>query len=165
MLFYCISLFVGCITGQNFGCLLPIHPFDVCLAKNSPLCCAWIWADEDAMSSDDELNWGERELQGAQMSLEDKSLKDMLLSRFGSHIGTLKLEFSKKKKKGKLPKEGRKVLHEWWNVHYKWPYPTVHFLFPPASECSDGNHLLMFLVHADMYLQLFWCVQFLQLLT
>lgn len=85
------------------------------------------------MSSDDELNWGEREVQDAQMRLEDKGLKDMLLSRFGSHIGTLKLEFSKKKKKGKLPKEGRKVLLEWWNVHYKWPYPTVHFLSPPAN--------------------------------
>ncbi|XP_022997562.1 homeobox protein knotted-1-like 6 [Cucurbita maxima] len=81
-------------------------------------------SNEDAMSSDDELNWGEREVQDAQMRLEDKGLKDMLLSRFGSHIGTLKLEFSKKKKKGKLPKEGRKVLLEWWNVHYKWPYPT-----------------------------------------
>lgn len=80
------------------------------------------------MSSDDELNCGERELQDGQMRLEDKGLKDMLLSRFGGHIGTLKLEFSKKKKKGKLPKEGRKVLLEWWDVHYKWPYPTVYFL-------------------------------------
>lgn len=85
-------------------------------------------SNEDAMSSDDELNWGERELQDAQMRVEDKGLKDMLLSRFGSHIGTLKLEFSKKKKKGKLPKEGRKVLFEWWNVHYKWPYPTFRVL-------------------------------------
>lgn len=98
---------------------------------------AFIFADEDAMSSDDELNWGERELQDAQMRLEDKGLKDMLLSRFGSHIGTLKLEFSKKKKKGKLPKEGRKVLFEWWNVHYKWPYPTVYFLSPPANIRRD----------------------------
>ncbi|XP_008444355.2 homeobox protein knotted-1-like 6 [Cucumis melo] len=81
-------------------------------------------SNEDAMSSDDELNCGERELQDGQMRLEDKGLKDMLLSRFGGHIGTLKLEFSKKKKKGKLPKEGRKVLLEWWDVHYKWPYPT-----------------------------------------
>ncbi|XP_030959199.1 homeobox protein knotted-1-like 6 [Quercus lobata] len=48
---------------------------------------------------------------------------DRLLCRFGSHIGTLKLEFSKKKK-GKLPREARQTLLEWWSVHYKWPYPT-----------------------------------------
>jgi hypothetical protein len=36
----------------------------------------------------------------------------------------LKLEFSKKKKKGKLPREARQALLDWWNVHNKWPYPT-----------------------------------------
>jgi len=61
----------------------------------------------------------------AQPSGEDRELKDKLLRRFGGHIGTLKREFSKKKKKGKLPKEARQTLLGWWNVHYKWPYPTV----------------------------------------
>lgn len=60
----------------------------------------------------------------AQTKGENRDLKDKLLRRFGSHISTLKLEFSKKKKKGKLPKEARQTLFEWWNVHYKWPYPT-----------------------------------------
>uniref|UniRef100_A0A2N9IQ97 ELK domain-containing protein n=1 Tax=Fagus sylvatica TaxID=28930 RepID=A0A2N9IQ97_FAGSY len=64
------------------------------------------------------------EVQEAQLRGEDRGLKDKLLRRFGSHIGTLKLEFSKKKKKGKLPREARQTLLEWWNVHYKWPYPT-----------------------------------------
>ncbi|KAK7841806.1 homeobox protein knotted-1-like 6 [Quercus suber] len=64
------------------------------------------------------------EVQEAQMRGEDRDLKDRLLRRFGSHIGTLKLEFSKKKKKGKLPREARQTLLEWWSVHYKWPYPT-----------------------------------------
>lgn len=60
-----------------------------------------------------------------QLRDEDRDLKDRLLRKFGSHISTLKLEFSKKKKKGKLPKEARQTLLEWWNVHNKWPYPTV----------------------------------------
>lgn len=64
---------------------------------------------------------------------EDRNLKDRLLRRYGSHIGTLKLEFSKKKKKGKLPKEARQTLLNWWNVHYKWPYPTVSYFFISSS--------------------------------
>ncbi|KAJ0007316.1 hypothetical protein Pint_29986 [Pistacia integerrima] len=35
----------------------------------------------------------------------------------------------KKKKKGKLPKEARQQLLDWWNVHYKWPYPSVSLHF------------------------------------
>jgi len=57
---------------------------------------------------------------------EDRELKDKLLRKFGSHIGSLKLEFSKKKKRGKLPKDARQMLLQWWNIHYKWPYPTVN---------------------------------------
>ena len=64
---------------------------------------------------------------------------DRLLRRFGSHIGTLKLEFSKKKKKGKLPREARQTLLEWWSVHYKWPYPTVNFSLISISI----NHALL----------------------
>lgn len=73
------------------------------------------------------------------MKGEDRDLKDRLLRRFGSHIGTLKLEFSKKKKKGKLPREARQALLEWWNVHYKWPYPTVNFFLISISI----NHTLL----------------------
>ncbi|CAN0893122.1 Homeobox protein knotted-1-like 6 [Linum grandiflorum] len=81
-------------------------------------------SDEGAVSSEDELSGGEADAHEAQPSSEDRDLKDRLLRRFGSHISSLKLEFSKKKKKGKLPKEARQTLLEWWNVHYKWPYPT-----------------------------------------
>ncbi|WCJ38484.1 Homeobox protein knotted-1-like 1 [Euphorbia peplus] len=77
-----------------------------------------------APSSDEELSGGETEVQEVQPSSEDRDLKDRLMRRYGSHISTLKLEFSKKKKKGKLPKEARQTLLQWWNVHYKWPYPT-----------------------------------------
>ncbi|KAJ6760747.1 HOMEOBOX PROTEIN TRANSCRIPTION FACTORS [Salix purpurea] len=27
-------------------------------------------------------------------------------------------------KKGKLPKEAKKILLDWWTIHNKWPYPT-----------------------------------------
>ncbi|KAF3431232.1 hypothetical protein FNV43_RR25962 [Rhamnella rubrinervis] len=77
-----------------------------------------------AVSSEEEFSGGEMEVQESQLRGEDRELKDRLLRRFGSHISTLKLEFSKKKKKGKLPKDARQTLLDWWNVHYKWPYPT-----------------------------------------
>ncbi|KAL2233635.1 UNVERIFIED_CONTAM: Homeobox protein knotted-1-like 6 [Sesamum indicum] len=80
--------------------------------------------DDGGLSSDEELSGGETEMQDSPMKTEDRELKDRLLRRYGSHINSLKLEFSKKKKKGKLPKEARQTLLEWWNVHYKWPYPT-----------------------------------------
>ncbi|XVE75005.1 hypothetical protein DITRI_Ditri12bG0062800 [Diplodiscus trichospermus] len=81
-------------------------------------------SDEGGVSSDEDLSGGEVDAQEAQPRSEDGGLKDRLLRRFGNQISTLKLEFSKKKKKGKLPKEARQTLLEWWNVHYKWPYPT-----------------------------------------
>ncbi|CAI0460158.1 unnamed protein product [Linum tenue] len=55
---------------------------------------------------------------------EDKELKVQLLRRYSGYLGNLKQEFLKKKKKGKLPKEARNQLLEWWNRHYKWPYPS-----------------------------------------
>ncbi|CAN0914410.1 Homeobox protein SBH1 [Linum grandiflorum] len=55
---------------------------------------------------------------------DDKELKVQLLRRYSGYLGNLKQEFLKKKRKGKLPKESRQVLLEWWNRHYKWPYPS-----------------------------------------
>ncbi|GFP88014.1 homeobox protein knotted-1-like 6 [Phtheirospermum japonicum] len=78
--------------------------------------------DDATLSSDEELSRGEIEIQDTKR--EDRQLKDNLLRRYGKHISSLKLEFSKKKKKGKLPKESRQVMLEWWNLHRKWPYPT-----------------------------------------
>lgn len=83
--------------------------------------------DDGGVSSDEDLSTGDVDAQEGQLRGEDRELKDRLLRKFGSHISTLKLEFSKKKRKGKLPKEARQTLLQWWNVHYKWPYPTVMF--------------------------------------
>ncbi|XP_018471944.1 homeobox protein knotted-1-like 2 isoform X2 [Raphanus sativus] len=78
-----------------------------------------------SVSSDEELREGDDvATQDSQQRSNDRELKDQLLRKFGSHISSLKLEFSKKKKKGKLPREARQALLDWWNVHYKWPYPT-----------------------------------------
>ncbi|KAI4314359.1 hypothetical protein L6164_027276 [Bauhinia variegata] len=81
-------------------------------------------SDDGDVSSEEDFSTGDVDGQDDQSRGEDRELKDRLLRKFGSHISTLKLEFSKKRKKGKLPKEARQTLFEWWNGHYKWPYPT-----------------------------------------
>ncbi|XP_022724727.1 homeobox protein SBH1-like isoform X2 [Durio zibethinus] len=55
---------------------------------------------------------------------EDRELKGQLLRKYSGYLGSLKQEFMKKRKKGKLPKEARQQLLDWWNRHYKWPYPS-----------------------------------------
>ncbi|XP_056849080.1 homeobox protein knotted-1-like 6 [Raphanus sativus] len=82
------------------------------------------FSEDGAVSSDEELSGGDEILQDGKQICEDRDLKDRLLRKFGSGISSLKLEFSKKKKKGKLPREARQALLDWWSVHYKWPYPT-----------------------------------------
>ncbi|KAJ7529623.1 hypothetical protein O6H91_15G058900 [Diphasiastrum complanatum] len=55
---------------------------------------------------------------------DEKELKEQLMRRYSGRIGSLKQEFMKKKKKGKLPKESRQQLLDWWSAHIKWPYPS-----------------------------------------
>nr|AAM47027.1 shootmeristemless-like [Petunia x hybrida] len=55
---------------------------------------------------------------------EDRELKGQLLRKYSGYLGSLKQEFMKKRKKGKLPKEARQQLLDWWTRHYKWPYPS-----------------------------------------
>ena len=61
---------------------------------------------------------------------EDRELKGQLLRKYSGCLGSLKQEFMKKRKKGKLPKEARQQLLDWWSRHYKWPYPSVCVLSP-----------------------------------
>lgn len=81
-------------------------------------------SDEAAGSSEEDLSGGEVEVQECLQTTENQELKDKLLRKYSGYISTLKHEFSKTKKKGKLPKEARQALLDWWNIHYKWPYPT-----------------------------------------
>ncbi|CAL0334587.1 unnamed protein product [Lupinus luteus] len=55
---------------------------------------------------------------------EERELKGQLLRKYSGYLGSLKQEFMKKRKKGKLPKEARLQLLDWWSRHYKWPYPS-----------------------------------------
>ncbi|GAV73206.1 ELK domain-containing protein/KNOX1 domain-containing protein/KNOX2 domain-containing protein/Homeobox_KN domain-containing protein [Cephalotus follicularis] len=55
---------------------------------------------------------------------EDQELKGQLLRKYSGYLGSLKQEFMKKRKKGKLPKDARQQLLDWWSRHYKWPYPS-----------------------------------------
>lgn len=55
---------------------------------------------------------------------EEKELKNHLLKKYSGYLSSLRHELSKKKKKGKLPKEARQKLLNWWELHYKWPYPS-----------------------------------------
>ncbi|KAF5739829.1 Homeobox protein knotted-1-like protein [Tripterygium wilfordii] len=81
---------------------------------------------EGAGSSDEdqENSGGETELPGIDPRAEDRQLKNHLLRKYSGYLSSLKQELSKKKKKGKLPKEARQKLLAWWELHYKWPYPS-----------------------------------------
>ncbi|RAL50361.1 hypothetical protein DM860_018107 [Cuscuta australis] len=79
--------------------------------------------DDGVPSSDDDEN-SDGEMEENDGGGEDGELKNKLLRKYGGHISNLKFEFSKKKKKGKLPKDARQILLEWWKAHDRWPYPT-----------------------------------------
>ncbi|GAV58346.1 ELK domain-containing protein/KNOX1 domain-containing protein/KNOX2 domain-containing protein/Homeobox_KN domain-containing protein [Cephalotus follicularis] len=80
--------------------------------------------DEAAESSEGDFNTGEIEVDQSVKTMEDCELKQKLLMKYSNYISTLKHEFCTRKKKGKLPREARDALFDWWNTHYKWPYPT-----------------------------------------
>nr|QUP52049.1 KNOX class 1 transcription factor [Isoetes lacustris] len=54
----------------------------------------------------------------------NRQLKEMLIQRYGSYIKNLNFDCLKTKKKGKLPKEARQKLLEWWSQHEDHPYPS-----------------------------------------
>ena len=86
-------------------------------------------ADEPAGTSEEELSCGEVEASEIPESLgthpSDQNLKGVLLSKYSGHLSNLRKEFLKQRKKGKLPKDAKTLLLDWWNDHYRWPYPTV----------------------------------------
>ncbi|CAO2817718.1 unnamed protein product [Amaranthus hypochondriacus] len=73
---------------------------------------------------EEENSGGETELPEIDPRAEDRELKNHLLKKYSGYLSSLKQELSKKKKKGKLPKEARQKLLSWWELHYKWPYPS-----------------------------------------
>ncbi|XP_057815645.1 homeotic protein knotted-1 isoform X1 [Cryptomeria japonica] len=79
---------------------------------------------EGGGSSEEDCSTGEMEYQELNQTSQDRELKDRLLRKYSGYLSSLKQEFMKKKKKGKLPKEAREKLFDWWSLHYKWPYPS-----------------------------------------
>lgn len=79
----------------------------------------------DSFQEDDDNSGGEADMAGLDPRAEDRELKNHLLRKYSGYLGSLKQELSKKKKKGKLPKDARQKLLKWWELHYKWPYPSV----------------------------------------
>ncbi|XP_052183194.1 homeobox protein knotted-1-like 6 isoform X2 [Diospyros lotus] len=76
-------------------------------------------SDEAMESSEDDVGVGQTSQIG-----EDRELKDKLFHRYSGCVSSLMNEFLKRKKKGKLPREAKQILHDWWTTHFKWPYPT-----------------------------------------
>ncbi|KAM7483186.1 hypothetical protein LguiB_007769 [Lonicera macranthoides] len=83
-----------------------------------------LWKSSNEGSSEEEFSAGEIDVQECYSAREDQELKDNLLRKYSGYISSLKHGFSNKKKKGKLPKEARETMLDWWSIHYKWPYPT-----------------------------------------
>ncbi|XVF05950.1 hypothetical protein REPUB_Repub06bG0005600 [Reevesia pubescens] len=84
-------------------------------------------SDEAAGTSEEELSGGEVEASESQESpggCASQDLKGMLMRKYSGYLSSLRKEFLKKRKKGKLPKDARMMLLDWWNNHYRWPYPT-----------------------------------------
>ncbi|CAN6326577.1 unnamed protein product [Urochloa humidicola] len=85
-------------------------------------------SDEMVGSSEDEPCSGDTDAndlgQEHSSRLADRELKEMLLKKYSGCLSRLRSEFLKKRKKGKLPKDARSALMDWWNTHYRWPYPT-----------------------------------------
>ncbi|GAV83443.1 ELK domain-containing protein/KNOX1 domain-containing protein/KNOX2 domain-containing protein/Homeobox_KN domain-containing protein [Cephalotus follicularis] len=85
-------------------------------------------SEEAAGTSEEELSCGELEASESKESsgarLAERDLKGMLLCKYSGYLSSLRKDFLKKRKKGKLPKDARMTLLDWWNSHYRWPYPT-----------------------------------------
>ncbi|KAL2242164.1 UNVERIFIED_CONTAM: Homeotic protein knotted-1 [Sesamum indicum] len=82
--------------------------------------CEGVGSSED----DQDNSGGETALPEIDPRAEDRELKNHLLKKYSGYLSSLKQELSKKKKKGKLPKDARQKLLSWWELHYKWPYPS-----------------------------------------
>lgn len=61
---------------------------------------------------------------GASAEAREDRLRESLKRKYASSILSLKDEFLKKRKKGKLPAVATDVLKEWWRERLVWPYPT-----------------------------------------
>lgn len=75
-------------------------------------------------------NFKKAEIQGSAQEADflpvdhDAKLRQQLKRRYNESLRSLRDEFSKRVKKGKLPESSSSVLKEWWNKHLIYPYPS-----------------------------------------
>ncbi|XP_031259676.1 homeobox protein knotted-1-like 1 isoform X1 [Pistacia vera] len=81
-------------------------------------------SEEEEQSYGETAEAAECQYQSGSARQDEQEVKGMLMRKYSGYLGTLKKEFLKKRKKGKLPKVARMTLMDWWNNHYRWPYPT-----------------------------------------
>ncbi|XP_042516367.1 homeobox protein knotted-1-like 1 [Macadamia integrifolia] len=100
-------------------------------------------SDEATGTSEEELSCADMQLlDGLESSGPhhgDKELKEMLLRKYSGYLSSLRKEFMKKRNKVKLPKDARMALLDWWDNHYRWPYPTEEEK-AKLSEASGLDH-------------------------
>lgn len=95
---------------------------------------------------DQEGSGGETELPEIDAHGVDQELKHHLLKKYSGYLSSLKQELSKKKKKGKLPKDARQQLLNWWEMHYKWPYPSVRGFYSNVLYLIRANRAYKWVV-------------------
>ncbi|KAG8084466.1 hypothetical protein GUJ93_ZPchr0010g7202 [Zizania palustris] len=121
--FLVVFLQRGCCLSSKLNC---VH--HICLNLSAPDSESMCMQDEMVGSSEDEPCSGDGDAadfgQEQSSRLADHELKEMLLKKYSGCLSRLRSEFLKKRKKGKLPKDARSALMDWWNNHYRWPYPT-----------------------------------------
>ena len=71
---------------------------------------------------------------------EEEMLRQHLKRKHAASILSLKEEFLRKRKKGKLPKDATSALKTWWLKNLVWPYPTVRGEVNQHSHSSLGAH-------------------------
>jgi hypothetical protein len=87
---------------------------------------------------------------------EDKELKNRLLNKYSGYLSSLWRELSsKKKKKGKLPWDAREKLLHWWQLHYRWPYPSVRVRTIDSCACSFMPLLCMVMLCVQCGIEIF----------
>ncbi|VFQ75170.1 unnamed protein product [Cuscuta campestris] len=102
----------------NLLCDAPLRIFN---SEGDEKYCEGVGSSEE---EDQDNSGGETEVRDMDPRAQDRELKNHLLRKYSGYLSSLKQELSKKKKKGKLPKEARQKLLSWWELHYKWPYPS-----------------------------------------
>ncbi|KAI3448490.1 hypothetical protein Pfo_005155 [Paulownia fortunei] len=86
------------------------------------------YADDSCGPSDENMSCGKQDAPDSQEPTCSRQgnheLKEMLMRKYSGYLSSLRKEFLKERKKPKLPKDARTALLDWWNKHYRWPYPT-----------------------------------------